>query len=61
MYLYSDTVQYYYTECKADASRWYFLIVILELFFVFFFTLIFDTFEAVFYLSPLQCFRPVVL
>lgn len=37
MCLYSDKVQYYYTECQADASRWYFLVVILGLFCFFLF------------------------
>lgn len=39
MYLYSQTLQYCYTECKADASRWYFLIVILGVLFLFFYTM----------------------
>lgn len=52
------TVQYYSTECKADASCWYFLIVIVGFVCLFFYTM--RLFDAIFDLSPWPWLRPVV-
>lgn len=52
------TVQYYSTECKADASCWYFLIVIVGFVCSFFYTM--TLFDAIFDLSPWPWLRPVV-